>query len=266
MIGSLTRPSPSAADTCRRGSVCSPTTAGCMPYRLSGSARSILHNWPPLLRHSRRTGGSSRTAVEVLIDDFDPQTIVQEPLGSYQEYDLYRFRGPSSPCRGHWGGSTCASTRSGLARGWSRAKVGRWLKRGTAADRSAATVEFAGWLPVFRQFGDCRAHPQFAHTNAPPPGYGLVRAPVMRRWSCPARPGLLRRVMGRAGRLCLALRGACGLCSAVGPRATLCATARDVVCPPSPPSGQALPAAAQHTADGSCRCSTPALAPLFNRS
>jgi glycosyltransferase involved in cell wall biosynthesis len=35
-------------------------------------------------------------------------------------------------------------------------------------------VEFAGWLPCFRFFGDCGHHPQFAHTEAPPDGYQFV--------------------------------------------------------------------------------------------
>ncbi|MBN9122100.1 MAG: glycosyltransferase family 4 protein [Planctomycetes bacterium] len=39
-----------------------------------------------------------------------------------------------------------------------------------------ASVEFLGWLPVFKRFGNCGAHPQFAHTDAPPPGYRFVRS------------------------------------------------------------------------------------------
>ena len=49
-------------------------------------------------------------------------------------------------------------------------------------------VEFAGWLPCFKFFGDCGNHPQFSHTNEPPPGYRFVRsesqpyAPARRGW------------------------------------------------------------------------------------
>jgi len=32
-------------------------------------------------------------------------------------------------------------------------------------------IEFAGWLPVFREFGNCGKHPQFAHAASPPAGY-----------------------------------------------------------------------------------------------
>lgn len=44
------------------------------------------------------------------------------------------------------------------------------------AEREAVPVEFLGWLPVFARFGNCGAHPQFAHTAAPPPGYRFTRS------------------------------------------------------------------------------------------
>jgi glycosyltransferase involved in cell wall biosynthesis len=37
-------------------------------------------------------------------------------------------------------------------------------------------VEFLGWLPVFKRFGNCGAHPQFAHAETPPPGYQFVHS------------------------------------------------------------------------------------------
>jgi glycosyltransferase involved in cell wall biosynthesis len=37
-------------------------------------------------------------------------------------------------------------------------------------------VEFAGWMPVFRRFGNCGNHPQFAHAGEPPPGFRFVRS------------------------------------------------------------------------------------------
>ena len=44
------------------------------------------------------------------------------------------------------------------------------------AQREPYPVEFAGWLPCFRFFGDCGHHPQFSHTEAPPDGYRFVRS------------------------------------------------------------------------------------------
>ncbi len=37
-------------------------------------------------------------------------------------------------------------------------------------------VEYAGWLPAFRAFGNCGSHPQFAHVDVPPEGYRFVRS------------------------------------------------------------------------------------------
>lgn len=42
--------------------------------------------------------------------------------------------------------------------------------------RAAVSVEFFGWLPVFKRFGNCGAHPQFSHAETPPPGYQFVRS------------------------------------------------------------------------------------------
>jgi glycosyltransferase involved in cell wall biosynthesis len=42
------------------------------------------------------------------------------------------------------------------------------------AAEPATPVEFLGWLPVFERFGNCGAHPQFGHTDDPPPGYTFV--------------------------------------------------------------------------------------------
>jgi glycosyltransferase involved in cell wall biosynthesis len=55
-------------------------------------------------------------------------------------------------------------------------------------------VEFIGWLPVFKQFGNCGSHPQFLHIDRPPLGYQFCE-------SGPARNSLLD-----AGRVLLMLR------------------------------------------------------------
>ncbi len=40
----------------------------------------------------------------------------------------------------------------------------------------AVKIEFGGWLPCFRHFGNCGMHPQFAHTKTSPLGYQFVRS------------------------------------------------------------------------------------------
>ncbi len=44
------------------------------------------------------------------------------------------------------------------------------------APRAATPVEFLGWLPVFKRFGNCGTHPLFGHTDAPPTGYKFVHS------------------------------------------------------------------------------------------
>ncbi len=41
---------------------------------------------------------------------------------------------------------------------------------------AARPIEFGGWLPAFKLFGNCGAHPQFAHTAEPPAGYCFVNS------------------------------------------------------------------------------------------
>jgi glycosyltransferase involved in cell wall biosynthesis len=54
-------------------------------------------------------------------------------------------------------------------------------------------VEFAGWLPVYEWSGNCGRHPQFTHTQTPPPGYRFTHSAPP-----PAgRPPLWDRTVGR---------------------------------------------------------------------
>ena len=64
-------------------------------------------------------------------------------------------------------------------------------------------IEFLGWLPVFKRFGNCGAHPQFAHTEAPPAGYRFVYSGSE---SLAEEPPFPPRKVGRAlGAVCLSL-------------------------------------------------------------
>ncbi|MFO0928137.1 MAG: glycosyltransferase [Gemmataceae bacterium] len=118
----------------------------------------------------------SRAAVEVLIDDFDADAFRQEPAGELDEYDLIRFRGRLYAVPKALGPvDLCLDddrTRPGIVSGATEDD----LRTQIAAERAARPVEFAGWMPVFRQFGNCGAHPQFSHTEAPPAGYRFVRS------------------------------------------------------------------------------------------
>ena len=54
------------------------------------------------------------------------------------------------------------------------------MARLTAAP-TPTPVEYAGWLPVFKNFGNCGTHPQFGHIDLPPAGYYFVRSEPQRR-------------------------------------------------------------------------------------
>jgi glycosyltransferase involved in cell wall biosynthesis len=62
----------------------------------------------------------------------------------------------------------------------------------TTGTQPARRVEFLGWLPAFKRFGNCGAHPQFGHTSEPPPGYAFVR--TVPRDSEEARPRAAQRL------------------------------------------------------------------------
>src|SRR5437016_584218 len=59
---------------------------------------------------------------------------------------------------------------------------------GTACDQEPVCVEFVGWLPCFGFFGNCGNHPQFGHTESPPPGYRFTRSELKLEEAGPHRP------------------------------------------------------------------------------
>jgi len=63
-------------------------------------------------------------------------------------------------------------------------------------------IEFAGWLPVFREFGNCGCHPQFAHADDPPAGYRFVHSGT----APDADPALVARRAAQARGILLGLR------------------------------------------------------------
>jgi glycosyltransferase involved in cell wall biosynthesis len=105
------------------------------------------------------------------IDRFDPRTLERETVGRYRGYDLVRFRGRLHALP-HGAGDIDLDIpddrrRAGVLTGDSRTEVEELIRTAGAA----TPVEFAGWLPVYEASGNCGQHPQFAHTDDPPPGY-----------------------------------------------------------------------------------------------
>lgn len=83
----------------------------------------------------------------------------------------------------------------------------------------ARPVEFLGWLPVFKRFGNCGAHPQFAHAAESPPGYAFVRTGPLA--SEDARPNAAQRLAALVGAVWLSLAMFAGTASRHGPRRTV---------------------------------------------
>ncbi|HUE14697.1 MAG TPA: glycosyltransferase family 4 protein [Planctomycetaceae bacterium] len=101
-------------------------------------------------------------------------------------------------------------------------------------------IQFTGWLPIFQDFGNCGAHPQFGHVDIPPAGYDFIQtpppptgpAPPVVRWK--RRGGkLLRRVKTTAA--IVKLSAACRANGTPVREAVNFAVSRDI------PSQMALP-------------------------
>jgi glycosyltransferase involved in cell wall biosynthesis len=128
------------------------------------------------LRHPAVLWAVSREALEVSIDEFDPTPYRTEPVGEFDGYDLVRHGGRVYGVPRDLGPVDLNleedRTRDGVVCGDTPDEVTDRIR----AARAANPVEFLGWLPVFKRFGNCGAHPQFGHTEAPPPGYKFVRS------------------------------------------------------------------------------------------
>jgi glycosyltransferase involved in cell wall biosynthesis len=104
-----------------------------------------------------------------------------ELVGTYGEYNLFRYRGFFYGVRQLAGPVDLnleeECQHAGVICGETCEQVQKHINGAPQTD--AAPVEFAGWLPVFERSGNCGRHPQFKHTVEPPPGY---------RFTCSAPP------------------------------------------------------------------------------
>jgi glycosyltransferase involved in cell wall biosynthesis len=127
------------------------------------------------LRHPAVLCAVSREAIESQIDEFDPTEYRSEPVGEFEGYDLIRHGGRIYGVPRALGTLDLNveedRTHDSVVPGNTVEEV---IER-IGESRNAKPIEFVGWLPVFKRFGNCGAHPQFGHTDAPPPGYKFVR-------------------------------------------------------------------------------------------
>jgi glycosyltransferase involved in cell wall biosynthesis len=139
-----------------------------------------------------------------------------DSIGSCGGYELVRFRDKvyGVPLRAGRVDLDLAEERwrCGVIDGRTRDELeGRIRRAGECVE-----VEFAGWAPVFGQFGNCGRHPQFEHTAEPPAGYRFTcSAPATRKrppsWLASQAGLFLRRAGCAAMGLWLAARSLFGV-------------------------------------------------------
>jgi glycosyltransferase involved in cell wall biosynthesis len=138
----------------------------------------LIHKPGALDRHPAVLSAATLADVQALIDGPQGQVLRQPPmpLGRVEGYDLFDHRGRVFAVPVAAGDVDLDAPedreRAGVLIAASRGELEARLKRQAAA----RPVEFAGWLPVFAVSGNCGAHPQFAHTAAPPDGYRFTRS------------------------------------------------------------------------------------------
>jgi glycosyltransferase involved in cell wall biosynthesis len=148
--------------------------------------------------HPAAVGAGTLEELQALIDDLGDDWRRQEPLGSYEGYDLVRYRGRIHGVPHGAGPLDLDLEDERLREGVLGGRTVEEVRERVRALRGRVPVEFAGWLPIYNGFGNCGKHPQFAHTATPPPGYHFKRSgpPTTRRtrWD---------RVKRRAGEMAL---------------------------------------------------------------
>ena len=117
--------------------------------------------------------------MQEMIDGFDESSVVPQVVGAVDGYHLVRlgsrfFGVPQSAPPGDLHLSD-ERNRLGVIPVANKSELRTVIER----TNGSVPVEFAGWLPVYAISGNCGQHPQFKHTNEPPPGY---------RFTCSAPP------------------------------------------------------------------------------
>jgi len=139
--------------------------------------------WRQLLQHPAVLAAPSRETLELLVDDFNSDRLRTEQLQKFQGYQLFRLRDrfyavPDSLQSIDLNDPFQCNHPAILS-----SRTADELRDHVRAEDSTCPIEFAGWLPVFRRYGNCGAHPQFNHTELPPTGFRFVRS----GW-CPPDP------------------------------------------------------------------------------
>jgi glycosyltransferase involved in cell wall biosynthesis len=129
-----------------------------------------------LNRHPAVLTARTQKDLESLIDKSDLTTFRPEPLGKFENFELFRFSGRIYAIPENLPTLDLSWPEDREREGVLSAETLEAIRDRIRAYRAAVPVEFAGWLPIFKKFGDCGTHPQFAHVNNPPAGYRFVQS------------------------------------------------------------------------------------------
>ncbi len=136
--------------------------------------------------------------LEARIASFDPAPFLSEPLGSFEDYSLVQHAGRIFGVPQRYGSLDLNWEEDRSRDGVVSAESLEVVHERIQTLREASPVEFLGWLPTFKWFGNCGAHPQFGHTELPPAGYKFVRSQPLAKTSArkkEARPSPFQRLL-----------------------------------------------------------------------
>jgi glycosyltransferase involved in cell wall biosynthesis len=149
-----------------------------------------------LRHHPAALAAATLEGLQALIDGLGDGWPHTERLGRCEGHELVRYRGRVYGVPHGAGPLDLDVEEERLREGVISGATVEEVRERARALRGAVPVEFAGWLPVFKSFGDCGRHPQFTHTTTPPPGYRFTQS------GPPRRPrSRWRRFLRRAGKV-----------------------------------------------------------------
>lgn len=144
-----------------------------IPTRL---ARVDPTNPEQLRFHPAIVSAPTEKLLEVRLSGFDPAPFESEPIGSFEDYRLVRHANRIFGVPDRYDSLDLNWEEDRARDGVVSAESIEEVRERIRLHRDAAPVEFLGWLPTFKWFGNCGAHPQFGHTELPPDGYRFVRS------------------------------------------------------------------------------------------
>ncbi len=148
-----------------------------------------------LFDHPAVKSAATLDELTALIDRYDPAEDQPDPVARRDGYDVVRFRGVYHAVPHGAGLVDLDFPQDRAAAGVISAASLAAVDEKYRVIAPGRPVEFAGWLPVYVGSGNCGAHPQFGHTQSPPPGYRFTRSGV----TPSVKSGLLTRMIALAG-------------------------------------------------------------------